>query len=130
MDRFIKDNIGVSLAGIQYKKVAPTGKNNIEAEDTFSILEVKEDTAKILIERKMIADVRNPFELSVKTEVEFRALEGVDLTKHFTSEYIKEHINELSGVPMSLISALVTQITGSFGGFPIITPAIFIQNKG
>ena len=129
MDKIIKDNIGVSLAGIQYEKIDSTGKNIIEAEDKFSILEVKEDSAKILIERKMVADVRNPFELSVKTEVEFRALEGVDLTKHFTLDYIKDHINELSGIPMSLISALVTQITGSFGGFPIITPAIFIQKK-
>lgn len=127
MEKIIKDNIGVSLTEIQYKIIESTSKKIIEAKDAVSIVEVKEDTAKIIIERKIIADVRKPFELSVKTEVEFSALEGIDLTKHFTSEYLNGHINELSGIPMSLISALVTQITGSFGGFPIITPAIFIK---
>lgn len=129
MEKILKENIEVSLTGIEYKTIEPTGKKVIEASDTFSILNVSRNTALISIERKLVADIVKPFELTVKVQVGFDALEVVDLTKHFTTKYLQEHVNELCGVPMSFISALITQITGSFGGFPLITPAIIVQNN-
>lgn len=129
MEKIFKENIEVSLAGIEYKTIEPTGKKVIEASDTFSIVNVTRNTALISIERKLVADVIKPFELIVKAQVGFEALDGVDIINHFTKKYLREHVNELCGVPMSFISALITQITGSFGGFPLITPAIIVQDN-
>ena len=67
--------------------------------------------------------------LKIKVKVVRFAEENVDLTQEISDDYIKENINKLLGPALSFMSALVAQITGSFGELPFITAPSFYDEE-
>lgn len=129
METIIKKNVKIRLVGIDYKETEPVDGGRITAQDFLSIGNVEKESAELLIERKIHSRATPGFILSVKAKIVYAAEDGVDLREHFTNQYVKENINNLAGFIMGYISALITQITSSFGNYPLITPVMIMEEQ-
>lgn len=129
MESIVKKGVGIKLINIEYKEMESSDRGEITAADRFTIVKVEKETAELLVERKIKATGRPAFILTVKAKVSYVAEEGIDLTEKFDKDYLKKHVNELTGLAMSYISALITQITGSFGNYPLITPVVIMDDE-
>ena len=128
MESIVNKRVRIKLTNIEYKEMESSDRGEITAADRFTIVKVEKETAELLVERKIESTEKPAFNLTVAAKVFYTAAEGIDLTEKFNKEYLKKHVNELTGLAMSYISALITQITGSFGNYPLITPVIIMND--
>lgn len=124
MQNIIKDNIGVLLKSINYESVALKNSNKVDFEDEFKVVEVKTDIAEFQISRQLIVDVQVAYTLNVVAMIQVYAKENVDLKKQLTDEIIEKNKDDLSRTVMIFVSSLISQITGSFNGVPVITAPV------
>lgn len=121
MRELIQENIGLSLKSIDYKITSSSEKKKIDSYDEMKLLSISNDSAELEITRYVKTDLQNSYYLKVIAGVMLFAKPGVDLTKTLTIKKLEENKEQLMGVPMSYVSSLISQITGSFGGYPVVT---------
>lgn len=124
MRNLIKDNIGILLKSINFENILATENNTMDYADEFKVAAIQSDVAEFHITRKLVVDLQIAYNLQIIAGVQIYAQDGVDLTKELTDEVIEKHKDEISKTIMSFTSALITQITGSFNGFPVITTPV------
>ncbi len=125
MQNLIKDNISATLKNIQYISVNPSKNKKIDFSDEIKITEKNENLVKFDIVRNLSVDLDIAYNLEIVVSLTLFAKDNVDLSKSFTDEFIEKNKDEIAGNVMNFISALISQITGSFNGFPIVTPPIY-----
>lgn len=125
MQNLIKDNIGILLKSINFENTDLKNTNKIDFEDEFSLVALQQDIAEFQITRSLVVDVQVSYTLKIVSGVQIYAKDGVDLTKQLTEDIIEKNKDEISSTVMVFISSLISQITGSFNGVPVITiPAL------
>lgn len=128
MIKYIQEQIKIDLKGIQYITKESSSSRKISVQDNYQPI-IHKNEVELEITRSVSVDLQKSYEIEIKAAVTYFAKDDEDLTKVFTNEFIHEHINELVSVVMTYISALITQITGSFNGFPVVTPAVIVEAK-
>lgn len=121
MRNLIQENIGLILKSIDYKATTSSEQKKIDSNDEIKLLAITSDSAELEITRYVNADLQNSYRLKVVAGVTLYAKPGVDLSKLLTVEKLEENKEQLTGVPMGYVSSLISQITGSFGGYPVVT---------
>lgn len=129
MQSLIKQEIGLLLKSISYEGSLAGDEKKIDYTDEFEIIERTSDMVEFEISRNVTAALEVAYDLKVVVRLQVFALEGKDLVKEFTDSFIDDHKKELAGTAMNYISALITQITGSFNSVPIITVPTFKVEK-
>lgn len=129
IDNLIQDSIGIILKKINFDNVDPEKESKIDFTDSFIIVSKQKDVVEFEISRTVIANLQTSFNLNVSAGLQVYAKEGVDLTTQLTDALISENIKDISKTVMSFLSSLISQITGSFNGIPIVTPPILQDNK-
>ena len=122
MQNLIKNGLAILLKNINFENVATTETKKINYVDQFKTVFIEPDFAEFEITRLVSVDIRHAYNLKVVAGVQVFAKDGIDLTKSLNEKVIEENRNTISSTVMNFISALVTQITGSFNEIPIITP--------
>ena len=121
MNNIICDSVGILLKSVNYEYDIAKKHNKVEFEDEFKIVKVQQDLAEFQISRKLVVDLQVAYTLNIVAGLQVYAQEGIDLTKHINDEFIEKNKDDLSKSVIVFISSLITQITGSFNGIPVIT---------
>lgn len=125
MQNLIKENLGILLKSIVYENVLVSDNKKIDCNDKIEKVAITSDIAEFEIARNVSVDLQNAYNLKIIVRVQLYAKENVDLKKKLTDAFIEQNKDNISGTVMTYMSALITQITASFNGYPIITaPAL------
>ncbi len=128
MEKLILGGIEMRLVGISYK-VGKSSSSDVTVEDNYVLEKIEKDSVHLIFERDVTMNFERKERLKIKVKVVRFAEENVDLTQEISDDYIKENINKLLGPALSFMSALVAQITGSFGELPFITAPSFYDEE-
>ena len=117
--------MGILLKSIVYENVLVSDNKKIDCNDKIEKVAITSDVAEFEITREVCVDLQNAYNLKIIVRVQLYAKENVDLKKKLTDAFIEQNKDNISGTVMTYMSALITQITASFNGYPIITaPAL------
>ncbi len=128
MEKLILGGIEMRLVGISYK-VGKSSSSDVTVEDNYVLEKIEKDSVHLIFERDVTMNFERKERLKIKVKVVRFAEENVDLMQEISDDYIKENINKLLGPALSFMSALVAQITGSFGELPFITAPSFYDEE-
>lgn len=121
MRELIKESIGIYLKSITYDGSIGKEEKKIDTTEELKLVSVEEDMAELEIIRCVYADIQNSYKLKVVAVIQLFAKEGINLKEQLLVEKLEKEKVQITGIAAGFLSALITQITGSFGGFPVIT---------
>lgn len=126
-------NLNIDLNRVNYKKTSSeTGQFDVNMNQSVSLVEIRENAFIIDVTRKINIEPESIFELEVSILLTFMVSEESLEILHGDEieEYIKANMNDFveNSPAGSILSLLISQITGSCGNVPLVTPPNLKQN--
>ena len=126
-------NLNIELNRVNYKKTSnESGQFDVNMNQSVSLVEIRENAFVIDVTRKINIEPKSIFELEVSvlltfmvSEESLEILQGDEI-----KEYLKANMNDFveNSPAGSILSLLISQITGSCGNVPLVTPPNLKQN--
>lgn len=127
----LSNRISLRLEKIRYDALdAEDIDCNVEYHDEWEVVKKGERNIALLYKRKVYFEPENRFRLEIDVRIVASANDksNVDLND-CSDEDIQNAIDKIIGIIPSYMSALVSQITGSFTDIPVISPPFFIKKE-
>lgn len=98
-------------------------------DDRFDDIHIEKDKLSLIYVREIVFPAENSYKLEIKVRVRRTAKEDVDLKEILNEKTILENADNILNLVSNYVSLLISEMTGSFGNVPLVTPPTFLKQK-
>lgn len=128
LKKILAEEIGMRLNHLEYKRIETLEEEaKLFLEDEFEIIEIQEDFFAMLVRRHVYCDPEDTMDIVVEFEIARHLSDeySEDLRTYDIENEVREDVDFFIGYNMSRASALISNITASFGLAPLVTQPLF-----